>query len=625
MRFPIFSYLANTSRGLVFCLAVSVAWAGSAIAQETVRKDPSTGLIVKVVAGSSNIKAFAEPGSEEEKFTLDLLRPYYVIKTEDGYHQITTERVELVRDALDGQTGWVDVNQVYEWPTREGLQRRFVSGDRSEGNLVEVWDSEEKIRSFMDNGLPKYAADFEESTKEIMRKDNKYRPYPVLQDLSAPFRGGAERRFFESLVPVTIPSAGVRVEDSSADEVAEVLRRVNFVVVFDATGSMEKVAKQVAEEIITGVRAVGPQTYKSAKMGFVFFRDTGDEEVIRIERLAEIETAADFLRGYATRMVGGGDAPEPVLDALFLAANVFPWAEEDVQSTRGARKIIITVLNTDAHPRTKGEDFDTRVPSGMGPEEIGNMLAGEDMSVIALQAGPEKGSNLVEVLQTIATLTEERGGRFIPWSEAGLGTNIGETIKNMMERSVRIAETEADVALEEMDYTGDDLVIPMKILDNEKRERLREAGIDFNIDESGGILVRRGYVPDNESVVDYKIRVEKDILTSLQRFLSQLGSFPPDSSNIRDLVNRQVSAAAGEGYDPKDRISEVFAKKAGIKFKTGLLKLNVDEIVGMTKVERGAWSNRCRKLSDKLAEFLELKAGDFNENGYAWVPANLLP
>src|SRR5262249_38814090 len=112
-----------------------------------------------------------------------------------------------------------------------------------------------------------------------------------------------------------------------------------------------------------------------------------------------------------TYMTGGCDPAEPVLDAVYLAHHIFPWAEARQQGWR--RLIIIAVLNDDAIEPTTGK-IDDRVPPGLDAATIARDLKADGISVISVQAGSNAGPNLIS---TLATLGEASGGTFIEWGQ----------------------------------------------------------------------------------------------------------------------------------------------------------------------------------------------------------------
>jgi hypothetical protein len=50
------------------------------------------------------------------------------------------------------------------------------------------------------------------------------------------------------------------------------------------------------------------------------------------------------------------------------------------------------------------------------------------------------------------------------------------------------------------------------VLDGEKLNRLRAAGIKFNIDVGGGVLIRDGFVLENNDLLQPVIEIDKKTL-----------------------------------------------------------------------------------------------------------------
>ena len=69
-------------------------------------------------------------------------------------------------------------------------------------------------------------------------------------------------------------------------------------------------------------------------------------------------------------MKGGGDPPEPVLDAVYIAHRLYPWETERPLG----RRIIIAVLSDDAKPTTLGK-IHAEVPPGIDAKGIDSIPA----------------------------------------------------------------------------------------------------------------------------------------------------------------------------------------------------------------------------------------------------------
>src|SRR5262249_25020060 len=151
----------------------------------------------------------------------------------------------------------------------------------------------------------------------------------------------------------------------------------------------------------------------SISVGFVFFRDVEDAEPYRIVPAASFDAAITTLREQANtkQMIGGGDPPEPVLDALVTAATEYQW---DVPGSQILpQRIAITVLNTDAKPETIGM---SKVGSrGQTPAQVASLLKQNFIHVLAFQAGSDDLGNLAKTLDEVATIT---GGEYYSWEDS---------------------------------------------------------------------------------------------------------------------------------------------------------------------------------------------------------------
>src|SRR5262249_55194873 len=149
------------------------------------------------------------------------------------------------------------------------------------------------------------------------------------------------------------PEAGKREsKDVITAKIDKAMTNATFAIAFDATGSMAPFASKVAQDIKVAFEALPQDVQKAARNGFVFFRDETDEEKHVIIRPQPVADAPKALGDAATPayMKGGGDPPEPVLDAVYIAHHLFPW-DEGAQG----RRIVIAVLSDDAKPLTTGK------------------------------------------------------------------------------------------------------------------------------------------------------------------------------------------------------------------------------------------------------------------------------
>ncbi|MDX2263636.1 MAG: VWA domain-containing protein [Hyphomicrobiales bacterium] len=614
-------YKIASSTALTAVIIASLSVSPVAIAQQGLKKDPATGLIIKVVAGSNKIKALKSPDGAEA-FQLELLTPYYVMEEKAGYFRITSVPAASIAEAEAGQTGWVKKDQVFEWPTREALHfSGFTSG--GERPTIRAWDEREKIVKFMETGdKTTFAPAFEEDIKSSIGRAKDLRPYPVLESFETSLMGRGEKRIYNVLLPAAIPpTAGIAVDAKSLEQVKDTLESVTFCVIFDATGSMEAIAKNVAQQISDVVDSLSSDTFSQAKMGFVFYRDkddAGDKSLI-VPPLP-IREASNKLQSYSAKMTGGGDAAEPVLDAIALGVDFFDWSAGDAQS--GARKVAIIVLNDDAKPTTEGL-IDPRVEAGLTADDIGKKLANENVVTITVQAGPKAGPKLKEVLEGVSLAA---GGAFIEWKDGGVKDQIGAAIKSSIAKVASGAKEDAKEVLDEAVIRGEKAVISLKVLDGEKLDRLRRAGVKFNIEDGkGGVLVEPGYLPENEELLEPQIKVEKETVQRLITLFSVMSVTTANAADFRKTVEENIAAMAGEKPDPKENISTTVKKRLGIQFRTKMLDINPEALEGLTSSEKLAFQKRIKEAADNLGDFNESRLAEFDSAGSIWMPVGILP
>jgi hypothetical protein len=94
-------------------------------------------------------------------------------------------------------------------------------------------------------------------------------------------------------------------------------------------------------------------------------------------------------------------------------------------------------------------------------------------------------------------------------------------------------------------------VVPLEVVDGEKLERLREAGVRFNIDlGEGGSLVQPGFMIESADLLVPQIRIDKRTLLELINLMSVLSVSGVDASSMRESLQQSLAAIAGEAVDP---------------------------------------------------------------------------
>jgi hypothetical protein len=598
-------------------------------------KTTESGFIFKVVGGSDKIEAKDKPGSDKTAFVLELLAPYFVICEEDQFYKITNLAADTVKQAETGKVGYVLKDQVHPWPTREALDFSPVafSGDRPE---IVAWDDQAVLAKYMKTGDQKLNPPaFKEDLASTLKRERSTRPYPVLASKTEKLRDTVEKRVFDVLLPAALPpQAKIKTEGNEtggaatgaqvAKQIEKAMTNATFAIAFDATGSMAPFAAQVAQDIKTAFDNLPPEVKNSSTIGFVFFRDETDEEKRAIFKPQPVDAAMKVLSDAATPtyMKGGGDPAEPVLDAVYIAHHLFPW-EEGGQGKR----IIIAVLNDDAKVPTRGK-IDERVPAGIDAATIAKDLTADGIAVISVQAGPNVAGP--DLIPTLTTLGEGTGGTFIEWGSgdederrkrvtAALASQLTDKAKATFKTGTD------DLKKLEFDYRGYP-TIPLAVLDGEKLQRLRNAGVKFSIDPGvGGVLIREGFMLENPDLLQPEIEIDKKTLDGLINLFSILGTTGVDVQGMKESATQALAAIAGENYDPKETIETTIKKQLGIQFRTKLLDFNLEYLAGMNSAERLAMAKRIQEAGNKLSQFLEAHLEAFNKNPAVWMPVAELP
>ncbi len=623
MRFKFISSIA-------FACALSAPAAFACTSAEMAKTE--AGFVLKIIAGSDRIAAYADATGTVEEYRLELMRPYFVICEEGDFYRITDAQALTVAEAEAGNTGYVRADQVFIWNTREALNFSDVAF-MAERNEIVAWDDERVLAQYLETlNIKAHPPAFRENLTATLARARETRPYPVLgSDVRRVGKTG-EKRVFNALIPAALtPDDRLVVTGAegagNADETAETVRRAltsaTILLVFDATGSMDTFALETAEAIGAALKGLDAQVVENSRMGILFYRDAEDEE-----RLVEIpplplNEAAEALRKAASLMSGGGDAAEPVLDAIYYGLNFYKWSGE--QGVPGAQ-IVVAVLNDDAHPRTIGSlDRAGRVPQGLDVAGVARAALEKSIPVITVQAGPKEGPNLVHVLETMANNVP--GGAFIRW-------NAGLKEKEIADALIRATNAEVAVKVEKgretigrmaFDLNGFP-TIPLEVMDGELIERLRTAGIDFNIEMgSGGVLVRKAYLLENNDLLAPTIQIEKETLQNLINLYALLGTVSPDGESMREAVSQALAAIAGEEFDPSETIQSVVQKRLGIQFRSVLLDFDLAYLDALTPAERLSFAKRLQEAATGLNYYLEANLAEFDRLPSVWMPVSALP
>lgn len=579
----------------------------------------SDGFIRKVVAGSDKITAQAEAGSGDTVFTLELMKPYYVICEDKDYLRVTDLAALSVAEAETGLTGYVRKDQIYEWPTAEGLAFSDLAflGGRPE---ITAWDNRDTLLKYMETGdETTNPPSFRENIDSTLKREKSARPYPVLASGDGKILGRTDRRFFDVLLPAAIrKSDAVVLKDGDLAAAKQALTTATIVIAFDATGSMDSFAKAVAVSLSDAIDTLPQETLDALRIGFVFYRDAGDEVPLTAVPAVPLKEASDELAKAAVTMSGGGDDAEPVLDAVQYAAQVYDWPADS------GKKIIVAVLNDDAKPATTGAlDADKRIAVGVDAVGVARGLFEKGIPVISVQAGPKAGQQLAAVLGTLA---RETSGTFVPWDNGLDATAMAKAFSQVLQdRMVKEIDAGKKVVDTVYDFKGAP-AIPLEVIDGEKLERLREAGIAFNIAKGeDGILVQPGYMIETPDLLEPRFQISKDTLLELINLMSVLSVTGVDSESLHRSVAQSLAAIAGEEANPGETIAQTLQRQLGVKFKSGLLEFNLEYLDALTPAERTSFAKRLQDAAAGLDAFLNANLAAFDAGETVWMPVSTLP
>ncbi len=142
---------------------------------------------------------------------------------------------------------------------------------------------------------------------------------------------------------------GVSQQKPPVHQPIEQQASIDVVFVLDTTGSMGGLIEGAKQKIWSIANQISQaQRTPTIRFGLVGYRDRGDDYVTTITPLTEdIDTVYADLMNYKAQ--GGGDTPESVNEALFIAVERFEWTQQD-----GALKLIYLV--GDAPPKMGYQD-----------------------------------------------------------------------------------------------------------------------------------------------------------------------------------------------------------------------------------------------------------------------------
>ncbi len=565
-------------------------------------------LLLKVVGLSDSISIVATPGSSRILSTMEPLKPYFVLDDKNGGYLISSQEE-------GGIQGFVSKQEVATWNTREGL--RFVESTfvQNRRTPVVAWDSEDRIRQYARTGNVKaYGPTFKEETQTRIGEHGII-PYPLLDTKVVKDRNGENRRVHQVLIP-----AVVAVETNlTREQVRDVAGAVTFCVVFDVTASMGKHAREFAGTIDKMLSKPNVNTDRAAA-GFVFFRDLKDERSFEVLQPMPLKYATKELRGRIKSMIGGDHPAEPVLDAVMLAEKNFLWNAGT--AIRGARRIVIVVANKAAWPTTIGLTSD--IPGGLGTDHVGRSLLQSRISVFALQAGNEDEGNLIEVLSSLA---EKTGGEFYRAAVRSeeIASAFSRNMQKVLQKPIDEGDAMAQYILRHISSRQEGgAVIPLNVLDNDMRARLKEAARDYHV-SNVGLVITKAWVLDEPNLYREEILIEKELLEQLVNFFNEMVDTSLDPTKLRENMVMQLEALTGENLEEGVELQELLEKRLGIHFTTTLLSFDIDHLPSLDPVKRVLLQEEIRKATAALADFHEQNLTLFNKEPRLWMPVSVLP
>lgn len=605
-------------KSILACIVVSIG--NTALACSTAEMSRTEdGFIRKIVAGSDKILAYGSPEEVDEIFQLELLQPYFVICETETHLRVSDLEALSVSEAEAGLTGFVRKDQIFDWPTREALAFSDLAflGDRPE---IVAWDDRSAVQSYMTSGdATAHPPSFRENIEETLRRTRDVRPYPVLSSDEELLLGRTPRRVFEVLLPAALsPTDAVVFDETDLERATRALTSATIVIAFDATGSMESFALSVAESLKASFAKLPDDILAVLNLGFVFYRDIDDAVPLETTPPLPVSQAVEILIAASENMYGGGDDAEPVLDATYHAAHLYDWPED------AGRKIVVAILNDDAKASTIGSiDPSDNVPTGLDTIGVARSLFEEGIPVISVQAGPSRGQYLDQVLGTLARETE---GVFIRWEDGLNEAEIADALSQQLQTRAIADIAEGRAIAEQILTEGNTAIVPLEVVDGEKLERLREAGVKFNIDlGEDGILVQPGYMMDTGDLLVPQIRVDKRTLLELINLMSVLAVTGVDTDSMRRSVQQSLAAIAGEDVNPNETVAETLQRQLGIQFRSGLLEFNLEFLDALTPSERASFGRRLQEAAQGLDMFLNANLEALDNNPWVWMPVSALP
>lgn len=567
-------------------------------------------LQLKVVGRSDNISIFEERESLTALSRMEPLKPYLVQANDGDSYRISLGPVK------DRRRGFVAKQEVVTWNSRRGLHFRVSTLRRERRRTVTAWQSEEKIRLFLETrDHNTYGPAFKEQFQTRVG-DRDAAPFPLLTTKEVELPNGKKSRIHEVLIPVIVSETGESRPGLPQQRPGrrEVAGAVTFCVVFDATESMESYASYFASTIdhVLAEVKVDPRMISA---GIVLFRDLKDAEPFEIMHPMPLREAMEWLRGRVRGTVGGGDSAEPILDAVVLAQNSFLW--NGGTAVRGARRIAIIVTNEDAKPKTVA--LNSKIPAGLDAEEVARRLLTSKLpiTVFALQASDKDHGHLISVLSTLAAIT---GGEFYPATDDPVRTRTDFTrrLNHLLSDQTGQAEPVTTHQFSgPLVRTSGEAVIALDVLDEAVKKRLEATASEFEMTE-GGLILQKAWVLEDPTLYHEKILIEQNLLESLVMLLFKMSDSTLDSSALVDGTTKALEALVDKRLSEGVNVQSILEKRLGIRFTTDLLSLELSQLDALVPEKRA----QLREVADMLDDVLKDR---FAEKPRIWLPVAYFP
>jgi hypothetical protein len=304
---------------------------------------------------------------------------------------------------------------------------------------------------------------------------------------------------------------------------------------------------------------------------------------------------------------------------VLLGVRNFPWTGGS--GSRGAKRVMILVANTDAKPMVIG--LEPRLPKGSGIPQVAKEVKDAGITIFSLQAGD---LDLGRLKATLRGLADTTGGEFYPYTNDQTQYNLtfASHIRRFIEGTMRVSKTEGKELANSSQMTGNGLTIGFEVLKPDQLRRLREAGL-VKGGVAGGLSIQDAWMVEQRDLYEEKVLIDKDTFLGLLRFLDSVSGPVADIETFRAAIRQNLRAFLGEEIQADVEFQEIFEKKLGIHFPTALLSLSIEQLEGMNPRERANYQKRIVLARENLGRFMESSAAALNREGQLWVPVRMLP